>query len=423
MRKVLAAAVAALIAAGLSVGPGVSALAAPSQTPGPGQWYLRSYGIEDLWKTTRGSGVSVAVIDSGIEDSHPDLRGTVSQAKDFSGAGKDGRTPVGPSSTIGHGTSVAGVIAGQGVDEGPVGVAPEATLLAASMWLGGTPPAGADTSRDQAAKALRWAVDSGAKVVNMSLGWDDPSWPESWDSAFAYAFEKDVVVVACVGNRSEGATRAWSPATVPGVVGVGGLTRSGTVASQSSAPGTAVSLMGPAEEIPVPYYSGGYAEARGCSFAAPVVSGVAALMRAAHPDWSADDVVARLESTARTVKGHTGKTTGDTVDPTVGYGAIDPKAAMSARTPGKTVDAATSLAAWTAMHRRAAVNATDNSDAPHASATTSQAASDDVQSATQASSSPPRLGPAVVTVCILFSGGLAGCGLWFGLRNKGSRRH
>lgn len=410
------AAVGLVLAAGL--GPAAPAAAAPKA--GPGQWYLHEYGIDAMWKTTRGAGVTVAVIDSGISADHEDLKGTVVGAKDFSGARKDGRTPVGPASAIGHATGVAGVIAGRGVGEGPTGVAPEATLLSASMWLGGSPPSGADSSREQAAKAVRWAVDSGAGVINMSLGWDDPAWPEAWDSAFEYAFSKDVVVVACVGNRSEGAKRVWSPATVPGVVGVGGLTKSGRVASGSTAPGSAVSLMGPAQQIPVPYYKGGYAEASGCSFASPIVSGAAALLRAAHPDWSADEVVGRLEGTARAVKGHSGRTKGEQRDATVGYGRIDPPAALAAKAPAQPPNARRELADWVSMHRRAEPDGGAKGGAS-ASASASQGAS---AAPAQAAAAPRTVaGPAVLIVCMLVAGGLVAYGIAAGVRARRLRRH
>ncbi len=323
---------------------------------GPGQWYVEPYGLQKAWETTTGAGVTVAVIDSGIDDDHDDLRGTVTGAKDFSGVGTDGTTPVGPDATIHHGTAVAGVIAGQGEGVAPTGVAPDADLLSASMWLGSGLPEGAVSSRTQAAQALRWAVDSGADVVNMSLGWSDPAWSSDWDEAFAHAHENDVVVIACVGNRSQGATRAWAPSTVPGVVGVGGLSTDGTVYQPGSAPGTAVDLMGPAQDIPVPWYEGGVANAEGCSFAAPFVAGVAALVRSDRPDLSADQVVALLESTAKPVQGHTHTPhPGDpqAPDPIVGHGRVDPVAALDAEVPASVPSAATELQDWIRMHRRA----------------------------------------------------------------------
>ena len=393
---------------------GGSAGAAEAQTdevpePGPGQWFMEDYDIPELWETTRGEGVTVAVIDSGVSDDHENLTGRVTESRDFSGAGKDGTEPVGAESIIHHGTAVAGVVAGSGAGSGPVGVAPEAEIASASVWLGGGAPSAAQSTRVQAEKALRWAVDSGASVINMSLGWDDPSWPQKWDDAFAYAYEHDAVVIACVGNRSQGATQAWSPATVPGVVGVGGLTQSGAVRDTSSAPGTAVDLMGPAEDIPVPYWDGGYGTADGCSFAAPVVSGIAALLRSAHPDWSADEVVAALHETAGPVADHEGLGSYEEPDPIVGYGRVDPAAALAWESDDEVPSASEQLSAWVEMHRRSEADPEGAHAGGESSAAEDGATPEaDSTDGTVVAADVPRqvLGPAV-----LIGGGVIGAAL------------
>ncbi|MFB9775263.1 S8 family serine peptidase [Brevibacterium otitidis] len=356
LRRLAAGATALLLAAGGSLAQ-VSLTSGPAHAApeaGPGQWFIEDYGIDEMWKTTTGAGTTVAVIDSGIEADHENLTGTVTGAKDFSETGADGTTPLGGEAIIHHGTAVAGVIAGNGTGPGPMGVAPDAKLLSASMWLGSDRPEASPPSRQQAAAALRWAVDEGADVVNMSLGWDDPTWEQDWDEAFAYAFEHDVVVVACVGNRSQGARRAWAPSTVPGVVGIGGLGTDGTVREESTAPGIAVDLMGPAEDIPVPLPGGGYGTGNGCSFAAPVVAGVAALIRSDDAELSADEVVAKLYASAAAVDGHDGTTTPEQPDPVVGHGRIDPPAALRADVPKTVPSARNELADWITMHRRGA---------------------------------------------------------------------
>ncbi|SMY12453.1 S8 family serine peptidase [Brevibacterium jeotgali] len=387
--------------------------------PGPGQWFMDDYDIPELWETTRGDGVTVAVIDSGVNDDHENLSDRVTASRDFSGAGKDGTEPVGAESIIHHGTAVAGVVAGSGTGSGPMGVAPEAKIASASVWLGGGAPSAAQSTRVQAERALRWAVDSDASVINMSLGWDDPSWPQTWDEAFAYAYEHDAVVIACVGNRSQGATQAWSPATVPGVVGVGGLTQSGAIRDTSTAPGTAVDLMGPAEDIPVPFWDGGYGTADGCSFAAPVVSGIAALLRSAHPDWSADEVVAALNETAGAVEGYEGQGTYEEPDPIVGYGRIDPAAALEWEPDDDVPSAGEQLSEWVQMHRRGeadseSARAGEESAAAQDDATHEAGRSDGTVAAAHA----PRqvLGPSV-----LIGGGVIGAALLTGALVVGVR--
>ncbi|UVI37284.1 S8 family peptidase [Brevibacterium spongiae] len=378
---------------GLVVGTTQPVIAAPKA--GPGQWFIKDYGIDKVWKKSTGKGVKVAVIDSGVNADHEDLEGVVTSSKDFSGLGKDGKTPIGGKTTIHHGTAVAGVIAGQGTGAGPTGVAPDAKILSASMWLGPDRPKESGSTREQADKAIRWAVDSGAKVINMSLGWDDPGWPESWDEAFSYAYKKDVLIVACVGNASQGATQAWSPSTVPGVIGVGGLDKKGRVLEDSTAPGTAVDLMGPAKDIPIPYYSGGYAEGQGCSFASPIVSGAAALIRAEDPDLTADEVRAKLQSSAKPVDGHKGASKAGKPDPIIGWGRLDPQAALKAKVPKTVPSAEDELADWVKMHRRGEEKAQETETAaPNASESPQAVAPTDIA----ASQSTPTFGFAALGI-------------------------
>lgn len=344
-----AVAVAALIAVSI-------ATPAAADSVRDNEWWLSQYHVKKAWDVTQGKGVTVAVIDSGIDASQPDLKGSVSAATDFSGAGANGKEPVGSPESLFHGTGVASVLAGRGHGKdnksGVVGVAPKAKLLSASVWLGSNMPAGADPQRDQVAKAVRWSVDHGASVINLSLGWNDPTWPVSWDQAFRYAAKHDVVVIACVGNRSQGATQAWSPATIPGVVGVTSLRKDSTISKPESAPGIAVDLAGPGEKIPVSWYRGGYANAQGSSFAAPVVAGTAALIRSAHPDMSAANVINRLYRTAEPVKDHSGRTSKGDPDPLVGYGRVDVGAAVTADIPSVKSNPDGSLKKWVSMHRR-----------------------------------------------------------------------
>lgn len=373
---------------------------------GPGQWFIADYGIDEMWKTTTGKGTTVAVIDSGVDAAHENLTDTVVKAKDFSETGADGTTPLGDGSIIHHGTAVAGVIAGNGSGPGPMGVAPDADLLSASMWLGSNRPESSPPSRQQAAAALRWAVDEGADVVNMSLGWDDPTWDPDWDEAFAYAFEHDVVVIACVGNRSQGARRAWAPATVPGVVGVGGLGANGQVRAESTAPGIAVDLMGPAEDIPVPLPGGEYGTGDGCSFAAPVVAGVAALIRSNDPDLSADEVVAKLYTTATPVPGHDGTTTPEQPDPVVGHGRLAPGAALSADVPADVPQARQQLADWVTMHRRAPATTEQAEPGADSGKETSTEGQAQITAATASAA-----GPAVLIIGALAGAGLIAAGI------------
>ncbi|MEG0029364.1 MAG: S8 family serine peptidase, partial [Aurantimicrobium sp.] len=201
----------------------VTALAVLSVTPARAdyirdfEYWLGDYNFYQAWDVTQGDGVLVSVIDSGIGYA-PDINAAVVGGADFSGVGSpDGRTPVGESPD--HGTLVASVLAGRGTggNNGVLGTAPAAQLLSASVAFGVETSIPSD---EQIANAIIWSVDQGAKVINMSLTRNSLEWPTSWDKAFLYAFEHDVVIVAAAGNRGAGTTEVGAPATIPGVLTV-----------------------------------------------------------------------------------------------------------------------------------------------------------------------------------------------------------
>ena len=170
------------------------------------EYWLSEYGIRAAWTTTQGEGVTIAIIDTGVDGSVRELAGAVVGGADFSGLGSsNGQTPVGSENSE-HGTLVASLAAGRGTggNNGVIGSAPAASILSISVGFG----EGTTSSDDQIAEAVRWAVDNGADVINMSLTRNTLEWPESWDDAFLYAMEHDVVVVAAAGNRASGTTRS-----------------------------------------------------------------------------------------------------------------------------------------------------------------------------------------------------------------------
>ncbi|MBB5110281.1 type VII secretion-associated serine protease mycosin [Micromonospora echinospora] len=280
------------------------------------QWQLEKLRAKTAWRTSTGRGVVVAVIDSGVDASHPDLAGQVLPGLDLvTPDGSDGPDPVG------HGTTVAGLIAGRADDDrGVVGLAPDAKILPVRVL-------DAENRYDDAliiAKAVRWAVDNGAQVVNLSLGGSSDS--AALAAALDYAFARDVVVVACTGNLATSTTtKVWYPAREPGVLAVAGLERSGENLWSGSITGHETVLSAPATAL----YGArpeGYWRVQGTSFAAPLVAATAALVRSRYPKMSAGDVVNRLISTARDL-GPTGR------DDRFGYGLVDPVAALTADVP------------------------------------------------------------------------------------------
>jgi subtilisin family serine protease len=194
MSRLRVAAVSAALATGiLAVSPVGPVPMAHADAVRSAEYWLADYGVQAAWNTTRGAGVTVAVIDTGVDGSVADLSGVVVGGTDVSGVGSaDGQTPVGDDDE--HGTMVGSLIAGRGTgaNDGVIGVAPEASLLSVSVALG----AGVVGTDDQIANAVRWAVDNGADVINMSLTRNSLDWPTSWDEAFLYAADHDVVIVA-----------------------------------------------------------------------------------------------------------------------------------------------------------------------------------------------------------------------------------
>ncbi|WP_312172902.1 S8 family serine peptidase, partial [Microbacterium sp.] len=205
-----AVAIAAVLASVLLLG----STASPTPTPPPvaddpsdpvraSEYWLDGAGIRDAWHTTRGKGVTIAVIDTGIASVPGVFDQAVVGGTDVSGTGTpDGRTPLGAIDGN-HGSWVASLAAGRGAADGTgmIGVAPEANLLSISVGFGA---AARVPFTEQVAKGMRWAVDNGADIINLSFTTNTLDWDPSWDDAFLYAFEHDVVVVVAAGNRGSG---------------------------------------------------------------------------------------------------------------------------------------------------------------------------------------------------------------------------
>ena len=307
------------------------------------EYWLDSYGIRNAWSTTKGAGVTIAIIDTGVDGTVAELRGAVVGGADFSGLGTSTGTPEGADDE--HGTMVASLAAGRGTgaNSGVLGVAPAASLLSVSVGFG----ADDQNSDQQIADAVTWSVDHGAQVINLSLTRNTLDWPTSWDTAFLYAEDHDVVVVAAAGNRGSGTEEVGAPATIPGVLGVGGVTQSGASSTAASAQGITLGISAPSENLVGVIPGGGYVLWDGTSGAAPIVSGIVALVRAAHPGMSAVNVINRILATAHD-KGAAG------VDDLYGYGLVDASAAVSADVPSVTANPLGDLHEWVRVNRRAA---------------------------------------------------------------------
>lgn len=289
------------------------------------QWGLRAINAPDAWRTTKGKGVTVAVLDTGVDADHPDLRGQVLKGKDFVGIGAKPGDP----DWAKHGTAMAGIIAGRGHgpgdQEGVLGVAPQARILPVRVLLEDSDP-----QRDQArgawgealADGIRWAVDQGADVINLSLGDDSASAHPTAeeDAAVRYALSKGVVVVASAGNGGEQGNRASYPAAYPGVIAVTAVDRQGRHAAFSTSRWYAA-VSAPGDDVIVTNPDRRYYEGWGTSTAAAFVSGSVALLRAAYPDLSPAQVRQVLMDTAQ-------QTPAGGRSDALGTGIVDPAAAM-----------------------------------------------------------------------------------------------
>jgi subtilisin family serine protease len=322
----------------------------PDDPLAPQQWYLAEDRAFDYWSELPAlSPVRVAVIDSGIDFGHPEFEGRIAAKKSFVGGSVADHQ--------GHGTFVAGEIAAA-LDnaQGIAGIAFPAQLVVAKVVAGdGSILPGVE------AKAIRWAVDQGARVINLSIGGlRDPLHPDR-DTfsplerhAIEYARSHDVVVVAAVGNSDQAPVSPWLyasyPAALPHVVGVSALGEGGSVPSFSNRDAIYNDLAAPGESILSTFprsltaerpscsdqgYSdcgpAEYRDAEGTSFAAPQVSAAAALLLAVRPGLAADQVSALLEQSAVDLTATTGCrhcTPGR--DALSGWGKLDVTAALEA---------------------------------------------------------------------------------------------
>jgi type VII secretion-associated serine protease mycosin len=285
-----------------------------TQTP----WPLQRLQPNLAWPISRGAGVTVAVIDSGVSIDAPALAGQVLPGgRDFLVSGANGTCD-----EAGHGTFVAGIIAGKDTSDPFTGIAPDAQILPYRVIR-------SEQSNDAGipgniATAIRDAVAKGAKVINLSLVVYNP--PKVLTDAVAFAIASNVVLVAAAGNQGSSTTtgQILYPAAYPGVIAVAG-TNEKDQHVDSSSEGSYVNVAAPGVNIVGPEpQGGGYAQfqAGGTSFAAAYVSGVAALVVARFPTLTPAQVTGRIEQTAdHPAEGW---------NPVVGYGVVNPYRAVSA---------------------------------------------------------------------------------------------
>jgi membrane-anchored mycosin MYCP len=291
----------------------------PTLPPATVPWAQTRLDFERVWPLTRGQGVTVAVLDSGVNAQNAQLTKVQDGGDTYQQGGSGLVDPVG------HGTMVAGIIAAhQAAGVTFAGVAPDAHLISIKIV--------ADDCRsrhDVIANAILSAVNLGASVINISAA------APTLDPALADAVQKaenaGVVIVAAAGNDAHSDNVKYYPASYPGVIAVGSVDPDGARSSFDTS-GTQVTVAAPGSDIvstansPGPRLTGGTA-AQGTSFAAPYVAGVAALVRSAYPTMSGAEVVKRIEATADHAAG--------AADPHLGWGTVNPYAAVTEVLPGE----------------------------------------------------------------------------------------
>lgn len=276
------------------------------------QWHLGFLKMAEAWRLSQGEGVTVAVLDSGVDGSHPDLVRNVLPGADFiQPRGGDGRTD-----PDGHGTAMAGLIAAHGRgDAGIIGIAPKAKVVSVRITEGIK-----YESNKYTVAGIRWAIQHGAKVISVSITMGDTL---DLRAAVKEALAADVVFVAGIGNTTGAPDdHGGFPARYEGVIGVAGVDQNGNRAAISvvdkgsvlAAPATDVWSTGLGGKL-----SGGPG---GTSNSTAIVAGVAALVRSKYPQLSAKQVYNLLANTAID-KGAPG------LDPEYGFGIVDPVAALT----------------------------------------------------------------------------------------------
>ena len=281
------------------------------------QWAHQALAFSDLWPTTRGAGITVGVVDTGVQANHPDLDARVLPGAAFvSGTLEPGG---GATDVNGHGTHVAGIIGAGENGVGVVGVAPEVTILPVRVLNA----SGSGPNSDIAA-GITWAVDHGAVVINVSIGSDVNS--AAVAAAVNYATNHGIVVVAAAGNNHQAQPPAVPdapryPAALADPVAVAALSGPTSVAGYSTR-GAYVDVAAPGSNIYSTKRNSTWGNNSGTSMAAPHVSGLAALIIAGRGSISPADMLSRLTRTA---------TDGGApcFDNAFGWGIVDPVAAMN----------------------------------------------------------------------------------------------
>ncbi|MEO0584962.1 MAG: S8 family peptidase [Bacteroidota bacterium] len=268
-------------------------------------------GVPNFWKYTKGKGVKVAVLDTGVAHTHPDLKGAIIDMEDFTNSRS------GISDINGHGTHCAGIIAARDNSLGVVGVAPESELLIGKVL--GDDGSG---SEEMVADGIYWAIKSGADIISMSLGSPYPS--EKIYDAVMSAIQSGVFVICAAGNSGPDLGTVDFPGAFEETIAVGSIDRTKKVAHYS-ARGRQVDIVAPGDNILSTYPPRGLAKLSGTSMATPFVAGIAALILSKHKHFQGQTPITKqadMEEHLRMTALDLGP---EGFDPSYGFGLINPK--------------------------------------------------------------------------------------------------
>ncbi|MET9917740.1 type VII secretion-associated serine protease mycosin [Streptomyces sp. NPDC006435] len=290
------------------------------------QWHLDVMKADEMWKTSTGKGVVVAVIDSGVDSTNPDLVGQVLKGRNLEPDVRgDEHTDY-----DGHGTSMAGLIAGTGRSNGgngALGLAPGTKILPIRMpesGVGANQAVENEKFNKVAPVAIRYAVERGAKVINISLGTYAGS--QALTDAVKYALDSGALIFAAAGNSGDRANMVEYPSGTPGVVGVGAVGHDYKKTDESQH-GPQIDLTAPGIDMVHPCTGGTQlCKTSGTSDATAIASASAALIWSKHPDWTNNQVLRVMLNTAGA------PTSGAKRNNYVGYGIVRPRIAL--KTPG-----------------------------------------------------------------------------------------
>ncbi|MGW2619945.1 type VII secretion-associated serine protease mycosin [Streptomyces sp. NPDC001500] len=310
---------------------GIAATPAHAESVRARQWFLDAMHADEMWKVSNGSGITVAVIDSGVDDTLADLKGQVLDGKDYSEQSGDEHTDL-----ANHGTGIAGLIAAtgaRGAENGSYGLAPGTKILPVRMrYATEDLESGSKAEYSRVlTEAIRYAADTRAQIINISMGSSNAPGTKNVGTpelaaAVKYALAKGKLVFAAAGNSGNTSNLPQYPASTPGVVGVGAINED-VKRSAFSQRGAEVDVTAPGENMLHACVGGTQVcTGNGTSDATAIASASAALIWSRHPTWTNNQVLRVLINTMK------GNEKGWTRNDDFGYGIVRPRVALE--TPG-----------------------------------------------------------------------------------------